>query len=304
MINTPIKPFTRLALGLLSVVLMLGFYGWEVHQQKLKNPRDTSMPNLTQLREGVHDIVKLNERTGERWLVEDAKASLTRLSLGFLVGLAGAIVIGFAMGVWAPAEAFLLPPITLTNKLNPIAMLAVFFVLFGIETKMFVAIIAFVVMPSLAITIHLAAKSDVPEELIHKAYTLGASHAEVIWDVVFKQVQPKLIEGIRLQLGPALVILVAAELWVADVGFGYRIRLQSKLAHMNVVFVYVTLLAVMGYLADLGLRKLLEWRYPYYTRAEEEEAFGPWATFKALLGNEEPDSDQPPVKPVRAGEAA
>jgi ABC-type nitrate/sulfonate/bicarbonate transport system permease component len=160
-------------------------------------------------------------------------------------------------------------------------MVAVFFVLFGLEMKMYVAMIAFGILPPLAITIYLAIKHDVPEELIHKSYTLGASHMEVVLVVVFRQILPKIFEGVRLQTGPALVYLIAAEMVVSDVGFGYRIRLESRLLHMNVVYPYIMLLAMFGYGVDLGLRRLQGFFCPWYEH--EPKGTSVWESLRDLF---------------------
>ena len=49
----------------------------------------------------------------------------------------------------------------------------------------------------------------------------------------FSYVLPKLLEATRLMIGPAMVYLIAAEMLFGDVGFGYRIRIQSKLLNMG-----------------------------------------------------------------------
>jgi ABC-type nitrate/sulfonate/bicarbonate transport system permease component len=82
--------------------------------------------------------------------------------------------------------------------------------------------------------------------------------------VVFKQVLPKFIDAVRLCIGPAIVFLIAAEMVVGDVGFGYRIRLQFKLTNMNVVYPYLVFLAGFGYLLDYGLRFLQSKICPWY----------------------------------------
>ena len=122
----------------------------------------------------------------------------------------------------------------------------------GLGTPMYVSMIAFGVLPTMAVAIHLTVKSF-PDELQFKAYTLGASHAEVIWTILFQFVLPKLIETTRLMIGPAMVYLIAAEMIFGDVGFGYRIRLQSKLLDMSVVYPYLAILAAFGYLMDFAL---------------------------------------------------
>jgi NitT/TauT family transport system permease protein len=67
-----------------------------------------------------------------------------------------------------------------------------------------------------------------------------------------------------LVIGPAMVYLIAAEMVVGDVGFGYRIRLQSKLLNMSVVYPYLALLATFGFGMDYTLRWLQRKLCPWY----------------------------------------
>ena len=263
MIRQPIGEPWVIALGLLSIVALLGAYTYLSHRQHLVNPDDRTIPNWTQLKDGFQKVVKVDSRSGNRWLVVDAKATATRLFRGLSFGILGAFALGMLMGCFATFEAFFYPPLALLAKLPPTAMLAVFFVLVGTDTNMFVAMIAFGVLPTLAQTIFLAVK-EVPPEFQYKAYTLGASHLEVIWNVLFRFILPRLIDGIRLQIGPAMVYLIAAEMVVADVGFGYRIRLQSKLLNMDVVYPYLAILAVFGFTMDSALTKLQQILCPWY----------------------------------------
>lgn len=263
MIRRPIKPTTTILLGVFSIVLLLGGYTWLAHRQHVQNPDDTTIPTWKQLGEGVGAAVGVNARSRDRWLLEDAKASGFRLFVGLALGIAGALILGMLMGCFAPIEAFLQPPLSLLAKVPPTAALAVFFVLVGTETEMYISMIAFGILPTLAITIYLAVK-EFPEELQFKAYTLGASHLEVICVVIFRYVFPKLIDAVRLVIGPAMVFLIAAEMLVGDVGFGYRIRLQSKLLNMSVVYPYLALLAAFGFAMDHFLKVLQQKLCPWY----------------------------------------
>ena len=145
--------------------------------------------------------------------------------------------------------------------------LAVFFVLVGTDTNMFVAMIGFGILPTLSQSIYLSVK-EVHEELLYKAYTLGASQLELIWNVILKQIFPKIIDAVRLQIGPAMVYLIAAEMVVGDVGFGYRIRLQSRLLNMNVVYPYLGLLAAFGFTMDYLLRVTQKVCFAWYVKEE------------------------------------
>lgn len=247
---------------------MLWGYAHMAERQHQANPDDTTIPTFTQLREGARKIVEKSPRSGERWVVVDSIATGKRLFLGLLVGILGAFVLGVLMGCFATMQALFAPPLSFFAKVPPTAALAVFFVLVGTDTEMYVAMIAFGILPTLAQSIYLAIR-DVPDELIFKAYTLGASHMEVVWNVIVRVITPQLIDAIRLQIGPAMVYLIAAEMVVGDVGFGYRIRLQSRLLNMNVVYPYLLALAGMGFVLDHGLRVLQRRMCPWYVGAEK-----------------------------------
>jgi len=263
MIRKPIKKKWSTALGVLSVLILLCGYTYLSHRQHAANPDDTTIPSWKQLWQGVKKAVALDEYTRERWIVEDAKATLARLFIGLFFGIAGALVLGVIMGCVKAVEAFLVPPLSLLAKIPPTAALAVFFVMVGTGTNMYVMMIAFGVLPTLAQAVYLSVK-DVPEELLNKAYTLGASNCEVIWNIIVRFILPRLIDAIRLQIGPAMVYLIAAEMVCGDVGFGYRIRLQSRLLNMSVVYPYLGALAAFGFAVDYGLRFLQKKVCPWY----------------------------------------
>ena len=264
MIRGTIPRGQAVVLGFICVVLLLGFYSFLSHRQHVKNPDDTTIPSWSQLREGAQTAVEPNKRSGERWLVEDSTATLSRLFLGLGVGIAGSIVLGILMGCFPRIEAFFVPPISFLAKVPPIATLAIFFVMVGTGTNMYVAMIAFGVLPTLAQSIYLAV-DELPTELLHKGYTLGASHTEMIWNVIVPFILPRIIDAVRLQIGPAVVYLVAAEMVVGDVGFGYRIRLQSRLLNMNVVYPYIVMLAGFGFGMDYTLRWMRTLCCPWYS---------------------------------------
>ncbi len=209
---------------------------------------------------------ELDLRPGEYeyWLWEDATATASRLVAGLTVGVLLSATLGLLMGAYAPIEAFFVPPLAFLAKIPPTAMLAVFFVLVGTNFQMYITMIAFGTLPTLAQTIYQSAKKDVPETLVFKAYTLGASHAEMIWNVMYKQILPRMIDAVRLQIGPAMVLLVAAEWMVADEGFGFRLRLFYQRTDMSVVYVYLIVLGTAGLVTDFALIWLRRWICPWF----------------------------------------
>lgn len=264
MLQKPLSPKWYLVLGALSIFLLLVGYTYLSYHQHAINPADTTIPTWRQLKEGMVQMCT-PDRQGDTWLLIDSFVTVKRLFLGLFVGIISSLVIGIMMGCFPWVEAFFLPPLLLLAKVPPTAALAVFFVMAGTDTEMYVAMIAFGVLPSLSQTVYLSIK-DIQPEFIHKARTLGASQIEIIWNVVFRFIAPKLLDAIRLQIGPAVVYLVAAEMLVADVGFGYRIRLLSRRTQMAVVYPYLIFLALFGFAMDYVLRLLQRVLCPWYSR--------------------------------------
>lgn len=263
MIRQVIPRKTGLVIGIVSMLILMGLYTMTSRWQHRTNPDDTTIPSWSQLADGIQKIVEVNHRSGDRWIQVDSVATLTRLFLGLFFGIVGSVFLGLGMGCFPRFEALLAPPLTLLAKVPPTAALAVFFVLAGTDTKMYVAMIAFGVLPTLAQSVYLSVK-EVPDETLYKAYTLGASQAELIWNVIFRQTLPKMLDAIRLQIGPAMVYLIAAEMVVGDVGFGYRIRLQSRLLNMNVVYPYLAVLAGFGFGMDFFIKTLQRIFFRWY----------------------------------------
>ncbi len=262
MIRQPISDPSRYGLFALGVAVLLIGYAWMSHRAHVENPRNKTLPNWSQFTEGWSRMAS-GEGGVDFW--GDVKASGSRLGLGVLAGVALALVTGVLMGCFPAAEALLLPPISFFAKIPPTAMLAVYFVFFGVTgIQIFVALIALGIFPTLAQSIAQAAQKDVDDHTLYKSYTLGASNFEVVWEVVMRQILPRIIENARLQIGPAMVFLIAAEFALSDVGFGYTLRMQSRLQNMNIVYSYLAILAVAGLAIDWLLIQLRRWLCPWF----------------------------------------
>ncbi len=259
---------SRLAWGVLSAVVMVLLYTGLSHWQHQRNPQDTTIPSWSQLADGVTKTIEVNPRDNERWLAVDGVATGKRFFLGLLASIALAFILGVLMGRYRAVEAFWVPPLSLLAKVPPTAALAVFFVMVGTDLKMYVTMIVFGVVPTMAQSIYLSVH-DIKEQTLHKALTLGASEGEIIWNVIVRQILPKFIDSIRLQIGPAMVYLIAAEMVCASEGFGYRIRIQFKKLDMDVVYPYLVLLAVFGFLMDFLLRQAQRRVSPWYRPVKE-----------------------------------
>ncbi len=234
--------------------------------------------------ENHEEVGKYGQMETKRAIVDDSLKTIERLFWGLLYGTLIGFLIGLHMGSFTVIEALLLPAVSFMTKIPATAAMAIFFVLSKGDQALFRDIIAFGIAPSMAMSIHLAVK-EIPIQLIQKGHTLGASKLEIIWRIILPTVLPKVIDTIRLMIGPALVFLIPAEMLVSDVGIGYRIRLEQKRPVMAIVYFYLVYLAVFGLVIDKILKKLQVWMCPW--TVPEKERGGPavwWIKLRKRFG--------------------
>lgn len=263
MIQRKISFGFKLSLVLASVLLLVGCYSWLSYRQHVENPSDTTLPNFGQFQHGWEMMTEV-DKNGEMWLRDDFIATYTRYAIGFVVGTIIAYIIGVAMGCFTEADAFLSKVLNGFAKVPPTAMMAVYFVVFGVGMEMYIAVISLGIIPILAQAIAQSIRKDIGKNSINKARTLGADTPEVIWDVCIKNTLPRAIEAIRLQLGPALIFLIAAEMVVADVGVGYRLRIHYRMVNMNVVYLYLIFLGAVGASMDVAVMQVRKRLCPWF----------------------------------------
>lgn len=284
-IKQPISQSRSIVLGVIGVLFLCVFYEFLSLYEYQINPQNTTTPNIKQLYNGFKEICaprnsNLKSVFGledsekitwwssvkSAWIYKDLIETYGRLFTGLFLGCIISILVGVAMGCYESIAALFLPPLSLLAKVPGTALMTVFFAIFHTGETMFVSMIAFGVLPTLTQAIYLSAKHDVHEEGINKAATLGASLFEIIIDVVFRSILPKILENIRLQIGPAMVCLIAAEALAADVGMGYRVRQQGKMLQMAVVYDYLLVLGFTGLIMDKLMLELRRWACPWYSR--------------------------------------
>lgn len=267
MIRQPISWRWHLGLGIASILCLIALYSYISARASAANENQKMVPGWEHLyHNGLVRVFTPDESAGGDILLwADTKNTLGRLLGGLAIAIAVGLLLGLAMGCYAPVEAFFLPPLTFLAKIPPTAMLGVFFVMFGVQYQFYVSMIVFGLVPTLAQTIYHAAKDDVPEEILFKARTLGASQFQCIWDVILMHILPKVIETVRLYLGPAMVYLLAAENLIGDDGFGCRIRQMARRSDMSVVFVYLIFLGAGGLVIDSALRWIQRKLCPWYS---------------------------------------
>ncbi|MEU4000038.1 ABC transporter permease [Streptomyces fungicidicus] len=196
-------------------------------------------------------------------LGEDVLASLTRVLIGFALGTAGAVPVGFLMGWYGIARGLMEPWIQFFRTVPPLAIIPLAVVVMGIDEtpKIFVIFLA----AFLACVIStFQGVVNVDRTLINAARVLGAKDAVIFARVVVPASTPFILVGMRVGLGSAWATLVAAELIAAQEGLGYRMQNAQLYYDLPTIFVGLISIGILGLLMDrillLAERKLTGWQ--------------------------------------------
>jgi NitT/TauT family transport system permease protein len=253
----------RLVLALLPFALLALAYLVGSADRRATNPDDKLLPPVAEMASAVRRLAfEPDRRSGEIVLWADTAASLQRLAFGLGFAVAIGLVFGLAIAILPFVGATLATLVAVLSMIPPMAVLPVLFIVFGLGELSKVVLIVIGVAPCLVRDLALAGRA-LPYEQIVKAQSLGASTWQVAVRVVLPQIMPRLIESVRLMLGPAFLFLISAEAIAADVGLGYRIFLVRRYLAMDVILPYVAWITLLAYLADLALARISRAAFPW-----------------------------------------
>ena len=210
--------------------------------------------------------------TGTMELVEDGTlwnhigSSLFRVGSGFLVAVLVAVPMGLWMGRVDGVFRTVNPLFQMLRPISPIAWIPLSILWFGVGniSPIFLIFIAsvFPMMVQTAAGVH-----TIERRYLDAAENFGVSRAMLFRRVVIPAVLPEVVTGMRITLGVAWLVVVAAEMIAPRSGLGYLI-IDSRNAgnRYDLVIAGMIIIGLIGLLLD-GLMRLLEglnsvrWRY-------------------------------------------
>lgn len=258
----------RLLLILLPFALLLFAYFAGSAQRLADNPNDKLLPSASQMAAAVDRLAFTEDkRSGNYLFWQDSAASLKRLGMGIGIAALAGLCLGIAAGIIPLFGAPLSPLLTVLSMVPPLAILPILFIVFGLGELSKVMLIAIGITPILARDLEQRAR-EIPQEILIKAQTLGASTWTLILRVVLPQLLPRLLIALRLVLGSAWLFLIAAEAIASTDGLGYRIFLVRRYMAMDVILPYVVWITLLAWLMDLGLRQTTRLCFPWYEGAK------------------------------------
>jgi len=276
------KP-SRLTTWILSWFLFAGgvsLYFWTANQRHLENPEDRVVPGLRQLVTGltsaflsadVEDVSSdeskepLRARFFNSMLWTDTVASAKRFAWAMLL-LIPAVLLGLHMGLFPVFGHFFLRFILFFDKIVALSVLPILFIAFGIDELSKIMLIVIGVTPTIILDTFNLTKSVPPEQVV-KGFTLGAHDFGVAYLVVMKQILPRVLNSIRLNLKSVVLFLFAGEMIASQDGLAFRIALLRRHMGMNVIIPYVLWVALLLFLVDFSMRVLNRKLHPWFREA-------------------------------------
>jgi NitT/TauT family transport system permease protein len=271
----------RTAAWLLSWFLFLAgvtSYFYIAQQHHRDNPDDRVMPTASQIIRGFGDAVlkpaeeadlsddgttpPLFTRIRSSMLWKDTAATGRRFLIAVSL-LFPAVLLGLHMAMFPYIGAFFLRFIQFFDKIVALSLLPILFIAFGIDELSKIMLIVIGVTPTIILDTFNLSKS-VPREQVVKAFTLGAADFAVTYRVIFKQIWPRVLNSIRLNLKAVMLFLFAGEMIASTDGLAYRIALLRRHMGMDTIIPYVLWVALLLFLVDLAMHMFNRKMHPWF----------------------------------------
>lgn len=193
-------------------------------------------------------------------------ASLFRVGTGFLLAVVVGVPVGLWMGWVDGAFITLNPLVQVLRPISPIAWIPIAILWFGVgDMSPIFLIFLSAVFPTIVQTadgVH-----TIDRKYLRAAENFGVSRTKLFLQVVIPAVLPQIIVGMRVSLGVAWLVVVAAEMIALRSGLGYLI-IDSRNAgnRYDLVVAGMAIIGLTGLLLDtmmrrLQLLKVVGWRY-------------------------------------------
>lgn len=245
---------------LIGVVLIAALLGlWELSSAR-QWVSPLSWPRVTAIARTSWELVKSGE------LPSELAVSLSRMFVGYLIGVGFGVLVGLLMGAFRVIYNLLEP---ITEFLRPIpspAYVPIAILFLGIDDAMKIFMIAFASFFPVLLNTYSGVRSVDPIQ-IQTARTFGVDGRRLLWQIVLPSAAPFIFTGMRISLAVALIVMVISEMVAASNGIGYFILAAQRGFEIREMFAGVFALAVVGYALNrvfLAIEaRVLRWHHGY-----------------------------------------
>jgi NitT/TauT family transport system permease protein len=201
-------------------------------------------------------VAAIGELAVKGLLLKYVVASLFRVTWGYLAALVLAVPIGVTLGLWSKGEMALNPILQLLRPISPLAWIPIAILWFGVGDTSAIFLIFLASFLPLTLTA-LGAVRNIEAVHLAAGMNFGLSRARLVRDVILPAILPQLIVGMRITLGIAWLVVVAAEMIAVNSGLGFLIvDARNAGNRYDLVLAGMLLIGAIGVLLDFAMRRL------------------------------------------------
>lgn len=175
--------------------------------------------------------------------------SLQRVGLGFGLAALVGIPMGFMIGRFAVLNSMVSPLISLLRPVSPLAWLPIGLMVFksanpaAIWTIFICSIWPMIINTAVGV-------QRVPQDYLNVARVLNLSEWKVITKILFPAVLPYMLTGVRLSVGTAWLVIVAAEMLTGGVGIGFWVWDEWNNLNVAHIIIAIFVIGIVGLLLE------------------------------------------------------
>jgi NitT/TauT family transport system permease protein len=206
---------------------------------------------------GPYHVVRgLTELVRKGLLLKYVVASLFRVTWGFSLAVAVGIPFGLLLGWFRSAYLAFNPFIQVLRPISPIAWIPLAILWFGISdaAPVFLIFLASVFPIVVSAT---AAVQNLRPVYLRAARNFGLGGMQMFRRVILPATLPQILTGVRIALGVAWLVVVAAEMIAVNSGLGYLIiDARNAGKRYDLVVAGMVVIGLIGLVLDLLIRRL------------------------------------------------
>jgi NitT/TauT family transport system permease protein len=190
-------------------------------------------------------------------------ASMQRIGAGFAIAVPLGLLVAVLANTFRLAEYAVSPVVELIRSIPPLALLPAFLLIFGIGFSSPVAIIVWVAWVPVFINT-LQGMQSIDPTLLKAARSMGTSRMQIAFKCVLPAAAPFIIVGLRLALGSAFLVLLAAEMLGANSGLGFYILEASQTFKIVQMYATIVVIGIIAWFLNavfvVAANRLTPWR--------------------------------------------
>jgi nitrate/nitrite transport system permease protein len=187
--------------------------------------------------------------------------SLERVGIGFGLAALVGIPLGFAIGRFRFLSGMAAPVIALLKPVSPLAWLPIGLLLFKAANPAAIYVIFVCSLWPMIVNTAVGVR-QVPQDYLNVARVLNLSEWKVFTRILLPAVLPYMITGVRLSIGVAWLVIVAAEMLTGGVGIGFWVWDEWNNLKVEHILIAILVIGVVGLLLEQAL-VLLARRFSY-----------------------------------------